>query len=299
MYAVMPKKITRQSKVRGRLLAGQKHFKNPALLAAFTITALVGIYVVARILAANLASFEAEGSLTGTIAVKADSSASGGQYIQFGATNGSTTPPQPPAQPPPPPIAPPPVAPPPIAPPPQPPPYSGSGNFGGTITRDGAPLVGVTVKVLNTAPPGWPNSSVLDSNGGCGGLGAPNCYLTSTDGAGNWGVTTDANTRYMLKIFPPSLCDALADTPAQYTTGDSGYINSSGNPFHSTADAPAGDVYNIYGSRYLLDMPVHVYPSAQFAGSSLDGNMHYSDLNVAFSTRHGSFSTSGGTQTCP
>jgi hypothetical protein len=84
-------------------LVAPHHFKNPTVLVAVTVSILVGVYMVARILAANVTGFEAEGSMSGNVALRADSSASGGQFILFGATNGGTTPPPVVTPPPPPP----------------------------------------------------------------------------------------------------------------------------------------------------------------------------------------------------
>lgn len=169
-----------------------------------------------------------------------------------------------------------------------------AGHFSGRILRDGAPLEGVTVKAVNIYCPGWPRIPVLDTLGGADGT---DVMITTTDANGDWSITgLSTSKQYMLKIFPPSLCDAFGEIPnSAYITAEAGYINTNGDPFMSTRAAPGSDTYATYVSngQYLFDMPVHVYPTV---GGALNGNQGYSDLNVLFYTREGSFPTQNGTQ---
>jgi hypothetical protein len=113
------KPIRKLSTHKNHPLVTNLNFRSPAMLAAVTILALSGIYIVMQLLAAQIAAFEAEGTRTGNVAIISDPGASGGQYIQFGST-GTTTPP---------PATPPPATPPPPTPPPaNPPPPISSGN---------------------------------------------------------------------------------------------------------------------------------------------------------------------------
>ena len=107
------KKNIRKTTPRTLPLVGGFNFRGPAPLAAMTVVVLTGIYIVMRILAAQLTSFEAEGARTGNVALLSDPDASGGQYIQFGTVAGTTPPPATP-----PPATPPPATPPPVTPPP-------------------------------------------------------------------------------------------------------------------------------------------------------------------------------------
>lgn len=167
---------------------------------------------------------------------------------------------------------------------------NGPGHFSGRILRDGRPLPGVTVKVVNIATPGWPRPAVLDSLGGHDGV---DVFVTTTDAAGDWSVRgLDATKQFMLKVFPPSLCDAFAEIAPEYTTAEAGYIDVQGNPFPSTRSAPGAGPYQRWSSgRFLFDMPVHVFPTVPGA---LEGGRGYSDLNIRFWTRHGTFATSAG-----
>ena len=114
---------------------------------------------------------------------------------------------------------------------------NGPGHFSGRILRDGQALSNVTVKVVNIHTPGWPRMDVLDTLGGHDGV---DVFVTTTDANGNWSVTgLSASKQFMLKVFPPSLCDAYGKIAAGYTTAESGYINSHGDPFMSTRLAPA------------------------------------------------------------
>ncbi len=169
---------------------------------------------------------------------------------------------------------------------------NGPGHFSGRILRDGQALSNVTVKVVNIHTPGWPRMDVLDTLGGHDGV---DVFVTTTDVNGNWSVTgLSASKQFMLKVFPPSLCDAYGEIAAGYTTAESGYINSHGDPFMSTRLAPGPDTYNVWSmGRYLFDMPVHVYPGV---GGALNGNRGYGDLDIAFFTRPGSINTSRGGQ---
>jgi len=167
-----------------------------------------------------------------------------------------------------------------------------AGHFSGRILRDGQPLEGVVVKAVNILCSGWPRIPVLDTLGGADGT---EVMIDTTDVNGDWSITgLDSGKDYMLKIFPPSLCDAYGEmSNPVYITSEAGYVNDSGNPFMSTRAAPGSDTYAVYGAgRYLFDMPVHVFPAV---GGALDGASGYSDLNVLFYTREGSFPTSNGT----
>lgn len=167
---------------------------------------------------------------------------------------------------------------------------NGPGHFSGRILRDGRPLPGVTVKVVNVATPGWPRTAVLDSLGGHDGI---DVFVTTTDASGDWSVTGLAPTKqFMLKVFPPSICDAFAEIAPAYVTAEAGFIDVHGNPFLSTRSAPGAGPYQRWSSgRYLFDMPVHVYPTV---AGALEGARGYSDLNIRFSTRPDGFATSAG-----
>lgn len=167
---------------------------------------------------------------------------------------------------------------------------NGPGHFSGRILRDGRPLAGVTVKVVNVATPGWPRTAVLDSLGGHDGI---DVFVTTTDASGDWSVTGLApDEQFMLKVFPPSICDAFAEIAPAYVTAEAGFIDVHGNPFMSTRAAPGAGPYQRWSSgRYLFDMPVHVYPTV---AGALEGARGYSDLNIRFSTRPDGFATSAG-----
>jgi hypothetical protein len=203
-----------------------------------------------------------------------------------------------PTDPPAPPVAPPPstTAAGPATPRPAPEAQNEPGHFSGRISRDGAPLPGVTVKVVNVETPGWPRGEVLDTLGGHDGI---DVFVTTTDGTGSWSVRGVAATKqFMLKVFPPSLCDAFAEIAAKYTTAEAGFINSHWQPFMSTRAAPASDSYFVWSSnRYLFDMPVHIHPTVPGA---LEGAKGYNDLDIRFFTRGDTFSTIRGTRSgCP
>lgn len=194
-------------------------------------------------------------------------------------------------------MAPRPADPPPTVPPTVPPTTSvpaaadnAPGHFSGRMFRDGRPLPDVTVKVVNIHTPGWPRLAVLDTLGGHDGV---DVFVTTTDARGAWSVAgLPAGKQFMLKVFPPSVCDAYGEIAAAYTTGESGFIDSTGEPFMSTRLAPASRTYNLWSSgRFLFDMPVHVYPTVPGA---LDGGRGYGDLDVRFHTRVGAFATSRG-----
>ena len=164
------------------------------------------------------------------------------------------------------------------------------GHFSGRMFRDGRPLPDVTVKVVNIHTPGWPRLAVLDTLGGHDGI---DVFVTTTDARGAWSVTgLPAGKQFMLKVFPPSVCDAYGEIAAAYTTAEAGFIDSTGEPFMSTRLAPGSRTYNVWSSgRFLFDLPVHVYPTVPGA---LDGGRGYGDLDVRFHTRVGAFATSRG-----
>lgn len=164
------------------------------------------------------------------------------------------------------------------------------GHFSGQMLRDGRPLPDVTVKVVNIHTPGWPRREVLDTLGGHDGV---DVFVTTTDANGAWSVSgLPAGKQFMLKVFPPSRCDAYAEIAAGYTTIESGFIDVTGEPFMSTRLAPGARTYNVGSSgRFLFDMPVHVYPAA---AGALDGGRGYRDLDVRFHTRVSVFATSLG-----
>ena len=171
---------------------------------------------------------------------------------------------------------------------------NGPGHFSGKMLIDGAPLGDCVVKVVNAYHTGWVQIDVLDTDDGAG--NDPNqVKVTRTNANGEWSVTgLDQSLQYMLKIFPPSRCHALAEVPPAYLTGETGYIDSGGGNFMSTPASPSGNTYNVFSNgKFLFDMPCHVFP---VAGGTLDGSQGYSDLNVEFFTRTGSFSTTIGTQ---
>lgn len=169
---------------------------------------------------------------------------------------------------------------------------NGAGHFSGRILFDGNPYANVTVKVVDAYHPNWPVGDVLDTLGGHDGQYV---WVTNTDADGFWSVTgLNVGRSYMLKVFPPDRCAAFGEIAAGYVTAETGYINPDGDNFQSTRSAPSGQTYHVYShGRFLFDMPVHVHPTVSGA---LNGNQGYSDLNIEFFTRTGSFPTSAGTQ---
>lgn len=171
---------------------------------------------------------------------------------------------------------------------------NGPGHFSGKILIDGAPLPDCVVKVVNAYHSSWPQIDVLDTDDGAGN-DPDQVKVTRTNANGEWSVTgLNQGYEYMLKVFPPSRCHANAEVPPAYLTGETGYIDSGGGNFMSTPASPSGSTYNVFSNgKFLFDMPCHVFP---VAGGTLPGSEGFSDLNIEFFTRTGSFPTTIGTQ---
>jgi hypothetical protein len=239
------------------------------LLPAFAIMfGVVGVLLLLSSFAATpYISIEAEsGTKANGVTSFSDSNASGGSAVLFASTSPPTT-----AQP---------------------------GVFRGRITLDGVASADVLVKVVNINHPNWNYDNIIAVLSGpdCGSTGAPHCYVTTTDANGNWEATVSTSIEYMLKVFHPSSCAANAVTAPKYTTSDSGFLDTNGTPFHSTPSQQGSNAYNRYnGTRYMYDMPVHVFPAV---AGALQGSLGYNDLDIAYSTRYGTFQTSSGPQSC-